>query len=327
VNVAPNGGSAPECAGANVLDRAKHGAWHTRRVHDGTEGEPAPHVLWRLRAAEKVAAAYGSSPNLAVLSVAGSVGAGCADRWSDLEMDCYWLEPPSDAERKRPISTLGVTVESFWDYDEDDEEWSEDYVLDQLSVTVSNFTVATTERFIAAVVRDDDLDPVKHYRLAAICSAKALRGAPMLAAWKEQAGAYPDSLVMAVLQTALSPMRLPGWTAREALVERGDAIAVRSLVSAIAQGVFSAVLAINRTYQPHRVAKWQRQLLGSLAVVPERLQSRLLWQPRLPAALTEAETLLYDTIALAERELGIELASVRAELDERRQAVPPPASA
>jgi hypothetical protein len=92
-----------------------------------------------------VVAAYGPAPNLAVAAVAGSVGAGLADRWSDLELDCYWREPPSDEDRRRPSRVLGVDLEGFWDYDEEEEEWSEVYQLGPLGVTISNFTVTTVE--------------------------------------------------------------------------------------------------------------------------------------------------------------------------------------
>jgi len=105
----------------------------------GFAAEATPHVVWRLRAAERVAVAYGPAPNLAVAAVAGSVGAGLADRWSDLELDCYWREPPSDEDRRGPIRALGVDLEGFWDYDEDEEEWSEVYQLGPLAVTISNF--------------------------------------------------------------------------------------------------------------------------------------------------------------------------------------------
>jgi len=294
--------------------------------------EATPHVAWRLRAAERVAAAYGPAPNLAALAVAGSVGAGLADRWSDLELDCYWREPPSDEDRRRPIRALGADFESLWDYDEDEEEWSEVYHLGPLGVTISNFTVATAERFLDAVLNDRDLDPVKHYRLAAIGSGRALRGAGTLNTWRARLASYPDALVVAVVETVLNPDRFPGWTARQALAERGDTIAVHSLLSAVAQGIFSAVLAINRIFQSHQLPKWQRHLLGNLPLRPTRLGSRLddIWYPgplAAPSALVEAEALVYDTIDLAERELGLRLDQARALLAEQRQAIEPPTSA
>jgi len=241
----------------------------------GFAAEATPHVVWRLRAAERVAVAYGPAPNLAVAAVAGSVGAGLADRWSDLELDCYWREPPSDEDRRGPIRALGVDLEGFWDYDEDEEEWSEVYQLGPLAVTISNFTVTTVERFLDAVLNDSDLDPVKHYRLAAIGNARALRGARTLDTWRERLATYPDALVVALVEAALHPDRFPGWTARQALAERGDTIAVHSLLTTVAQGIFSAVLAINRIFQPHQLPKWQRRLLGTVPLRPTRIESRL----------------------------------------------------
>lgn len=43
-----------------------------------------PHAAWRMRVAERAAAAYTRNPKLAALTVAGSVGAGLAG-----------LDPPS----------------------------------------------------------------------------------------------------------------------------------------------------------------------------------------------------------------------------------------
>jgi hypothetical protein len=40
--------------------------------------------------AGRAAGAYAPNRRLAVLAVAGSVGSGLADRFSDLELDCYW---------------------------------------------------------------------------------------------------------------------------------------------------------------------------------------------------------------------------------------------
>ena len=295
----------------------------------GSAAEATPHVAWRLRAAQRVNAAYGPSPNLAVVAVAGSVGAGLADRWSDLELDCYWREPPSDDDRRRPARLLQANLGVFWDYDDDEEEWSEGYHLGPLSVTVSNFTATSAARFLDAVLNDIDLDPVKHYRLAAIGNGRALRGGPTLDTWRERLAAYPDALVIAVVEAALDPDRFPGWTARQALAERGDTIAVRCLLSAIAQGIFRAVLAINRIFQSHQLPKWQQHSVGNLPLRPTRLESRLddMWYQRPQVALADADALIYDTIELAERQLELRLDRIRVALAEQRHAIEPPASA
>ena len=66
---------------------------------DSGSREANIHVAWRLEQAKRAARAYASNQKLAALTVAGSVGTGLADRFSDLELDCYWLAPPSDLDR------------------------------------------------------------------------------------------------------------------------------------------------------------------------------------------------------------------------------------
>ena len=55
---------------------------------DGGSREANVHAAWRLEQAERAARAYTSDEKLAALAVAGSVGTGLADRFSDLELDC-----------------------------------------------------------------------------------------------------------------------------------------------------------------------------------------------------------------------------------------------
>ena len=105
-----------------------------------------------LTVAEQAARAYAGNDKLAALTVAGSVGAGLADGFSDLELDCYWAGPPGDLDRSGPVNVLGGELEALWDYDHDEQEWSDDYRLGDLQVTVSSFLVSTIDRFIDDVV-------------------------------------------------------------------------------------------------------------------------------------------------------------------------------
>jgi hypothetical protein len=63
------------------------------------------------------------------LAVAGSVGGGLADRFSDLELHCYWSSPPGDADRTGPIGALGGELTGLREDDPGDQECSEDYPL------------------------------------------------------------------------------------------------------------------------------------------------------------------------------------------------------
>jgi len=113
---------------------------------DGGSGAGNAHAAWRLAVAEQAARAYASNDKLAALTVAGSVGAGLADRFSDLELDCYWVDPPDDLDRSGPVHVLGGDLEALWDYDHDEEEWSDDYRLGDLEVTVRTITAPSPGR-------------------------------------------------------------------------------------------------------------------------------------------------------------------------------------
>ena len=276
--------------------------------------------------ARRVAGTYTGNPSIAALAVAGSVGAGLADRFSDLELDCYWVRPPTDADRLRPVKAVDGSLLALWDYDHDDEEWSEDYHLGELGVTVSNFLTGTIERFLDQVVEQADTDPVKHMRLAALQRSCPLLGAELMTSWRSRAGGYPDELVSAMVERALNPQVLGSWAAREALVARGDDLAVQALLSGIGYAVVGSVLALNRVYLPHTRLKWQRHLIAGLEVVPGRLTERLelLSAARHTEALQAAEALLTDIVLLAEARTGADLGPFREELSGRRRAIGPP---
>jgi hypothetical protein len=276
--------------------------------------------------AERAAAAYAGNGKLAALAVAGSVGAGLADRFSDLELDCYWSSPPGDADRTGPIGALGGQLTGWWDYDEGDREWSEDYLLGGLGVTVSNFTTGTVEQFLDDVVQRADTDPVKHMRLAALQRSRPLLGGDLITSWRARANRFPGELASALVQQALAEEVLTGWAARDALAARGDDLAARDVLTRAGQAVVQAILAVNRVYLPHRQLKWQRHLISGLAAVPDRLTERLGAMTASPPAeaFPAAETLLEDTVRLAEAHTGADLSAFRQALAERRQPLDPP---
>jgi hypothetical protein len=292
----------------------------------GGSGEANVHAAWRLAVAERAARVYASNPKLAALTAAGSVGAGLADRFSDLELDCYWFDAPSDRDRCGPVEVLGGELEALWDYDHDEQEWSDDYRLSDLGVTVSSFLVSTIDRVIDDVVVRADTDPVKHMRMAALHRCRPLYGPELISSWRARAAMYPGTLAAAMIERALSPDALEGWGNREALARRGDDLAVRDLLSRAGQAVFGAVLAVNGVYSPHRMIKWQRHLIGELDLMPEHFAERLvlLGAGSNLRALREAETLLADTVQLVQAHTGADISSFCEELSRRRRAIDPP---
>jgi len=284
------------------------------------------HAAWRMGVARRAAGVYAGNRNLAALAVAGSVGAGIADRFSDLELDCYWARPPSDADRLAPVRALGGELTALWDYDQDAEEWSEDYLVGELGVTVSNFLVSSVEQFFGDVLVRASTDPVRHMRLAALQRSRPLAGEELMASWRARAGTFPRELVSALVEQALAPEVLTGWSAREALVSRGDNLAVRDLLTRTGLAAVRAILALNRVYLPHCQLKWQRHLTAGLGLVPGHLAERLesLSNGRPVEALQAAEALLAEIVTLAEAHSDADIGAFREALSERRPAIGPP---
>jgi hypothetical protein len=295
---------------------------------DGEAPEANVHAAWRLALAERAARVYAGNEKLAAFTVSGSVGTGLADRFSDLELDCYWFAPPGDADRLDPIHRLGGDLEAIWDYDSDEEEWSDDYRLGQLDVTVSSFLVGTIDRFLDDVALRTDTDPVKHMRLAALQRCRPLYGTELIRTWRARAAAYPDTLAAAVAEQSLGEHVLTGWGARDALASRGDDLAIHDLLTRIERAVFGAVLALNQVYLPHRMIKWQRDLASELKVMPERFADRLqlLWASSSAEALRQAETLMTDTADLVKAHTAADISSFCEALSERRRVVDPPSA-
>src|SRR6516162_8830954 len=118
------------------------------RLSGDESGAGNIHAAWRMAVAMRAAEAYAGNRNLTALAVAGSVGAGLADRFSDLELDCYWVRPPTVTDRVAPVHALGGELTALWDYDEDEKEWSEEYRVGELDITVSNFLASAVEQFL-----------------------------------------------------------------------------------------------------------------------------------------------------------------------------------
>src|SRR4051812_2170186 len=81
---------------------------------------------WRLKLAQGFAPAYYDNPKVCAILLAGSVARGIADRYSDIEMTVFWGGAPPDEARRDAIARGGGELINFYDYDEDNAEWSDD---------------------------------------------------------------------------------------------------------------------------------------------------------------------------------------------------------
>src|SRR5512146_2753569 len=93
-------------------------------------------------------AAYAASPNAAAVMIAGSVGRGRDDRYSDLEIDVYYQHAPTRAERTGCVEASGAKLVLL---DEDADEWEEQMDFNGFHAATSTFLISTLERYLDEV--------------------------------------------------------------------------------------------------------------------------------------------------------------------------------
>jgi hypothetical protein len=252
-------------------------------------------TAWRRELAKQVAAHYAGQPKIAAVALAGSVARGWADLHSDIELDLYWAEPPTVAERLAPITAAGGQIDIFWAdpppdeaykrlFDErdgllsqlwpyEDDEWSEHYYIKGINIGVSGFLTTTIERYLDDVLLSYATDDERQIRLAAIQHAAPLHGAPLLERWQTRASAFPGQLAAALIEEQLALDE--EWWAVDMWLERDAHLPLIELLHHMEIKILRILLALNRIYLPDPRFKWAGCLVAQMAIRPPDLESRL----------------------------------------------------
>lgn len=181
----------------------------------------------RYTLAQQLAATYAASPKLAAVALAGSVARGWADHHSDIELDIYWAQPPSDDERVALVQRAGGRIDIFWATPPSEEEykrifartdgkisqlwpfesdkWSEHYYVRGINIGISGFLSTTIERYLNDVLKHYTTDDERQMRMAAIQHAIPLYGADLLQRWQARIVQYPRELAVALIKEQLAP--------------------------------------------------------------------------------------------------------------------------
>lgn len=226
--------------------------------------------------ARDLAGHYAGTGNVAAVLIAGSVGRGRADVHSDLELDVYWREPPTDAQRLAPVRALGGQVRQLWPYEPADAEWSEDLRVRGVAATVSGFTYEWMQRSIVEVIDSGDADLGKQMRISAVTEGTALFGTAVIAKWRARTAHYPERLAVAVVSRYLSEEQLGRWPQWWALVQRQDTLMLRVASAQAATAILGTLCALNGVWIEHPSFKWLTYLLPRLEVAPQRFAARFI---------------------------------------------------
>jgi hypothetical protein len=292
--------------------------WHTVRTVDEA-------TRWRFGLAQGIAASYARNPKVKVVMVAGSVGRGCVDSYSDVEVDVYYSQPPTEAERVAAVEGCGATVERLG---QDEDEWEERMSIGGFPAHTSTFLVATMERYLIDVIDRCELAPDAQTRLFSLQHAAPLTGHEQVERWRSRAAVYPEGLSHAMLEANLPFRRF--WYAGEMLAARGDVPALYELVIEVARQLIAALHGLNRIYLPTPEGlKGMGEMIDRMQLKPDDLSDRLEQAFRGQPALVvyELEELIADTLELVEAHVpDFDTGPFRVSVVKRRRAwdAPPP---
>jgi hypothetical protein len=235
----------------------------------------------RLNLARRIGSGYAANRKAAVVMVSGSTGRGTADKYSDLELDVYWREPPTADERRAAALACGAEAVECFPYEE--REWAEEITVEGFTVGTSTFLVSTMERYIAEVCVEGKPDSLAQMRLYAVQHAQVLFGDEHLVNdWRARIADYPPALAHAVLRQNLD---FEGFGhAEDGMAARDDVVLLYDTLTKVARQALGALLAVNGLYLPNPDFKRVDELIAEMQHKPPDLLRRLKSAYRLPPA-------------------------------------------
>lgn len=273
--------------------------------------------LWEC--GQRVASSYARNPKVAAVIVAGSVGRGRSDAHSDLEVDVYWATPPTDEDRRGSSERAGGRLTTLWDYDPEDAEWSDDFVVEGTPTSVSNFTTSEIESILD---RQPVLTVKDQMRLSAIHEGRPVSGQALARTWAARSP-YTDETRLVALKNALAAMPADRWRQVPALASRGDLIMLRLAGDDMVLALLRLWFGLNRRYVEHPRFKWGFSVASSFECLPrdgiERLRGVCLADPATGCDI--ASGVLRDTLDLIDANVpALETAELRQRLATPRLA-------
>jgi hypothetical protein len=254
---------------------------------------------WRFELAQRIANAYATIPSAEVIMIAGSTGRGTADRFSDIEIDVYYAEWPSLAQRQAAVAACGGDSAEFSTFDESDVELSESMFFNGFYVHTSTFLVAQMNRWIQKVTVEGDPDSEGQMRMNSVLASQTVVGQEQIARWQAAARRYPDTLAHRMLADSLDFSDF--YYLADMVAYRNDTLLLNKVLLQNARQLLLALHGLNRVYLPTPDAmKWLDETVAALALRPERLADRLRRLFRVDSAesIRHMNNLIDDTFAL-----------------------------
>jgi Nucleotidyltransferase domain len=262
--------------------------------------EPTEHL--RALARRIVNAALERAPLRAAL-LAGSVGRGDADFYSDIDLLLYVDEvPPEDvlAEIREAVGGRNPIPKG----EPTDYFCGEEFDLQGVRTEVSFVALAWSESRLAEVLeRIEEFDSPSQKVLAGILDGLPLHGEELLERRQARVRDYPEQLRRAMVERHWN--FFPLWYHGEAMAARDAELWRLDMLLDAAFNLLAVLAALNRLYFTRFELKQLRALVAKMELAPPRLADRLESFFRLEpdAAATEFARLVEETRALVAAEL------------------------
>ncbi|MCQ3932904.1 MAG: hypothetical protein DPW16_20840 [Chloroflexi bacterium] len=287
---------------------------------------------WRIALAQKIAPIYASIPDVAAVALLGGVARGLGDKYSDLDIACFWNRTPTEDERrvamqqfepllKTPVFIRGFETHMAFPDPEHGLFWEEAAYIGGDNTTgfkidVNHRTVAAMQRILEDVTVGLDTDGHKLETLYSIRRVMVLHGAPLIEQWQTQAAIYPDALAEKLLL-----MHLPAMgTNLDMHLFRGELLEFYRMLTEATFHLVAALLALNHIYRPD--LKRLASLANEMAIKPPNLAPRIyaLMRDDPTQAMQDFYQLADEVFTLVEQHLPhLDLTAAHAKFSSRRQ--------
>lgn len=246
-----------------------------------------------------MASVYQQNPKVEAVLLAGSVSRGWEDRHSDIELNIFWSEEPTDSDRLEPIHEINGSVIDFHPFEE--EEWAESYLTPQnVKLEISSFLVQTAEKWLDEVVKENDVDYGKQCMASSIFYGQPLYGETVINQFKEMVQIYPNALAEKMIEENLALWYR--WNNRYALLDRKEWLMLYDLMITVQQKLMGTLFGLNKLYIHHPSFKWMHKYSDIFTIKPENLSERMsnILTGDVHKSITELECLIKEVFILVE---------------------------
>ncbi len=250
--------------------------------------------------ARKMAAIYKENKKVQAVLLAGSVSRGWEDEHSDIELNIFWSEPPTDEDRMIPIDRIGGSIIELHPFEE--EEWAESYLTPQnVKFEISSFLTSTAKKWIKEVVEKFEVDYGKQCMASSVFYGASLYGDRVINELKKEVKVYPDQLAQNMIEENLALWSR--WNNRYALLDRNEWIMLYDLMVGVQKKLLGTLFGLNKLYIHHPSFKWMHKYSEIFTIKPENLDERLsrILIQNVHETLKELELLIQEVFNLVEK--------------------------